>query len=215
MLRPAPRRRAVTRDPRDVADAASRHAAALERTVDVAAALAPFITNANSRASLDASRLRRVTQRLAQGEIDVAAAWEVAGDAYEDAGDLANAGWARQQAERARGRASELARMRFIMAKTYDTTTPGDEDDDYPETDSGYEFEDTPATADEVWRELRQCGPPFEEVQLHDDLLRIYCYPEEADFRTGAQTRYAFHIRGEPRALRRLEQLVTRGRRRR
>ena len=70
---------------------------------------------------------------------DVAAAWVVTGDAYEEAGDSPNAGWARRQAQIAHERALKLSRVRFLL------TLHHRRGDSYK----------TPASAYEVGSELR------------------------------------------------------------
>ena len=138
----------------------------------------------------------------------------VAADALEEAGD-GNAAYARDFARRLARRATNLRRIRFLLSKTYETWT--EEDRELGEaSDSGYEFHDVPATAEEVLHEIRR--ETWDEVEDHSDLLRLYSADSHIDIRTGDDTSYALHIRGEPRSLRRLHQLIEesprRGRRR-
>lgn len=128
----------------------------------------------------------------------------VAADALEEAGD-GNAAYAREFAQRLARRATDLRRVRFLLSKTYETWT--EEDRELGEaSDSGYEFHDVPATAEEVLHEIRR--ESWEEAQHHGNLLRLYSADSHVDYRTGEDTSYALHIRGEPRALRRLHQLI-------
>ena len=193
----------AARDPALVADRASRYAESLDRTAGAAATAALEIVRQ------DPQLLRRAYGIVAARAREASAAWEVAGDAYEDAGDGPNAGWAREQARHAARRAVEMTRVRFLIARTFDRYGPGED-----ETESGYEYEDTPVTLEEAMREIRETAP-FDSVEESSDLLRLYGADARIEYRTGVATRSVLHIRGEPRALRRLADLIDRETRRR
>lgn len=92
----------------------------------------------------------------------------------------------------------------FKVSKTYDVVTPesaehGDVDD------RGHDFEDEPMSLREALREIRNIGPECgSHVTPHGGRVSIYGTDSDTDYRTGAETTHAIHVRGKDRNLKRL-----------
>jgi hypothetical protein len=100
----------------------------------------------------------------------------------------------------------------FIVAKTYEVVTP--ESAEYGDAEErGFEYEDTPMTLRDVMREIYELGY-FEgqytsTVNPKYDNITLYQGSEgDVDYQTGAETRYALHIKAPANALKRIDTVL-------
>lgn len=102
----------------------------------------------------------------------------------------------------------------FSVSMTYEVVTPESAEHGDVE-DQGYDYEDEAMSLTDVVREVQKHGP-YDEIQEMPDhragsrgaLLRLYESEGSVNYRTGAETRHALHIRGSERAIRRLAQVL-------
>jgi hypothetical protein len=100
------------------------------------------------------------------------------------------------------------------VGKTYDVVTPESAEEGEFE-DSGWEFEPKMMTISEALSEIRELGnfefsvyPPQLRGRGYERQLTVYGVDSDEDYTTGAETRYALHIRGSEPAMRRLLALL-------
>lgn len=98
----------------------------------------------------------------------------------------------------------------FSVSMTYEIITPESAEHGDVE-DQGYDYQDKRMSLSDVVREVESHGP-YDEIQEMSDsrgaLLRLYESEGSINYRTGAETRHALHIRGSERAIRRLAQVL-------
>ena len=97
----------------------------------------------------------------------------------------------------------------FSVSLTYDVVTPESAEHGDVE-DRGYVYEDERMSLGDVVREMNRRGP-WEEVQVDRHLLRAYESEGSVNYRTGAETTHAIHVRGSERAIKRLAQYLESG----
>ena len=93
----------------------------------------------------------------------------------------------------------------FTVSKTYDIVTPESaKEGDYAE--SGWEFMSAKMTLADVLREVEGLGGC--SIQSYENEVSLYGYDSVRDMHDGSETTYALHIKGSPRAIKRLSSVI-------
>jgi len=106
----------------------------------------------------------------------------------------------------------------FTVSKTYEIVTPESAEEGDVE-DRGFEYEKTKMTLCEVIKEIENLGGfdfdtnpiTLAEIVRRGNAgasLTLYAMDSHTNYRTGAETSYALHIKGSPRAMKRLGQIL-------
>lgn len=107
---------------------------------------------------------------------------------------------------RLRRRYGRAVHKPFVVSKTYDVTTPESaEVGDYE--DSGFDFEPEPMTLREVVYEVKKLGA-IDSAEAYGGNMSLYESDGDVNYRTGAETRHALHVRAPENALRRLKEVL-------
>lgn len=99
----------------------------------------------------------------------------------------------------------------FMVGKTYEVLTYESEEEGVPEEEQGWVFDPEPMTLRETVREIQKLGA-FEAdsfpVPQKGTRLTLYQSDADIDYRTGAETREALHIKAPQNVLLRLKQYL-------
>jgi hypothetical protein len=97
----------------------------------------------------------------------------------------------------------------FMVGKTYEIVTPESAEEGDAE-ERGWVFDAKPMTLRETLREIEKQGgePDSSPVPRKGTQLTIYQTDGNVNYRTGAETRTAIHVRAPQNALLRLKQIL-------
>lgn len=110
------------------------------------------------------------------------------------------------------------ATQHFTVSKTYEVVTPESAEEGDVE-DRGFEYEKTKMSLRDLIREIEDLGS-FEfdsspmtiaEIVRRGNAgasLTLYTMDSDTDYGTGAETSYALHVKGSPRAMKRLGEIL-------
>jgi hypothetical protein len=110
------------------------------------------------------------------------------------------------------------ATQHFTVSKTYEVVTPESAEEGDVE-DRGFEYEKTRMSLRDLIREIKDLGS-FEfdsspmtitEIVRRGNAgasLTLYTMDTHTNYQTGAETSYALHIKGSPRAMKRLGEIL-------